>query len=84
MPNDGFAEVQQHLESITSELNNARDPDRRKLLLREMSRLLGEAERISSQPPKMSHKLGEPLHLKMDTWAIKLIPECTRTSKTAD
>jgi hypothetical protein len=60
MPNNGFAEVQRHLESITSELHNATDPDRRKLLLREMSRLLGEAERISSQPPKMSYKLGEP------------------------
>jgi hypothetical protein len=60
MPNDGFAEVQRHLESITSELNNATDPDRRKALLREMSRLLGEAERISSQPPKMSHKLRQP------------------------
>ena len=52
MPNNGFAELQRHLESITSGLNNATDPDRRKVLLREMSQLLAESERISSQPPK--------------------------------
>ena len=56
MPYDGFAEVQRQLEAITLELKTENDPDRRRTLLREMSRLVGEAERISGQPPKMSHK----------------------------
>jgi hypothetical protein len=56
MPNDGFAEVQQKLEQIASELKTVTDADRRRTLLREMSRLVAEAERISSQPPKMIHK----------------------------
>jgi hypothetical protein len=56
MPNDGFAEVQRQLESIASELTNATDPERRRTLPRKMSRLVAEAERISSQPPKMSSK----------------------------
>jgi hypothetical protein len=60
MPNDGFAEVQRQLEAITLELKNANDPERRRTLLREMSRLVGEAERISGQPPKMNHKPAEP------------------------
>jgi len=55
MPNDGFADVQRQLETITL-LKTVNDPDRRRTLLREMSRLVGEAERISGQPPKMSHK----------------------------
>jgi hypothetical protein len=49
MPNDGFAEVQQKLEAITLELKTANDPERRKSLLREMSGLLAEVERISFQ-----------------------------------
>jgi hypothetical protein len=53
MTDDGFAEVQQKLETAASELKKANDPKRRRTLLREMSRLLAEAERISSQPPKM-------------------------------
>jgi hypothetical protein len=60
MPNDDFAEVQRQLEAVTLELKNENDPERRRRLLREMSRLVGEAERISGQPPKMSHKPGEP------------------------
>jgi hypothetical protein len=55
MAKDDFAEVQQKPEAITSELKTATEPDRRGILLREMSRLVGEAERISSQPPKMTH-----------------------------
>jgi hypothetical protein len=53
MAEDDFAEVQRKLEAIVSELNTANNPDRRRTLLREMSRLVAEAERISSQPPKM-------------------------------
>jgi hypothetical protein len=53
MPEDDFAEVQRKLEAIVSELNTANNPDRRRTLLREMSRLVAEAERISSQLPKM-------------------------------
>ena len=52
MADDGFKEVQQQLEAAASELKNANDPKRRRILLREMSRLLAEAQRISSQPPK--------------------------------
>jgi hypothetical protein len=55
MPNDKFDEVQRQLEAVTLELKEVTDPERRRTLLREMSRLVGEAERISSQPPKMSH-----------------------------
>jgi hypothetical protein len=53
MTDDGFNEVQQQLEAATSELKTANDPERRRILLREMSRLLAEAERISSQPAKI-------------------------------
>jgi hypothetical protein len=59
MPNDGFAEVQRKLEAIASELKKATDPEQRRELLRVMSRLVAEAERISLQPPKMSKKPGE-------------------------
>jgi hypothetical protein len=59
MANDNFDKVQQQLEAVTLELKNVTDPERRRTLLREMSRLVGEAERISGQPPKMSHNLGE-------------------------
>jgi hypothetical protein len=59
MPNDGFAEVQRKLEAIASELKKATDPEQRRELLRVMSRLVAEAERISPQPPKMSKKPGE-------------------------
>ena len=52
MADDGFNEVQQQLETAASELTNANDPERRRILLREMSRLLAEAQRIISQPPK--------------------------------
>jgi hypothetical protein len=58
MPNDDFAEVQRKLEAVTLELKTVNDPGRRRTLLREMSRLVAEAERISSQPPKMINKLG--------------------------
>jgi hypothetical protein len=60
MAKDDFAEVQQKLEAIASELKTANDPNRRRTLLREMSRLVAEAERISSQPPKMSDEPGQP------------------------
>jgi hypothetical protein len=53
MAKDDFDEVQRQLEATTAELKTANDPNRRRVLLREMSRLVGEAERISSQPPKM-------------------------------
>jgi hypothetical protein len=51
MADDGFNEIQRQLEVTASELKNANNPYRRRMLLREMSRLLAEAERISSQPP---------------------------------
>jgi erythromycin esterase-like protein len=59
MANDGFTEVQRQLEATATELRTATDPARRRMLLREMSRLVAEAERISTQPPKMSHKPGK-------------------------
>jgi hypothetical protein len=55
-----FAEVQWQLEATASGLKTANDPEFRRKLLRKMSRLIAEAERISSQPPKMSHKPGHP------------------------
>jgi hypothetical protein len=51
MANDDFAKVQQQLEATAAELKTANNPDRRRTLLREMSRLVAEAERISSLPP---------------------------------
>jgi hypothetical protein len=60
MANDDFAEVQRKLEAIASELKTATGPEQRRELLRVMSRLVAEAERISSQPPKMLHKPGQP------------------------
>jgi len=52
MAKDGFTEVQQKLETITLELRTVNDPNRRRTLLKEMGRLVAEAQRISSQPPK--------------------------------
>jgi hypothetical protein len=60
MTNDGFAEVQRKLEAIASELKTATDAEQRRELLRVMSRLVAEAERISSQPPKITPKPGQP------------------------
>jgi hypothetical protein len=40
MAKDDFAEVQRKLEAIASELKTANDPERRRTLLREMSRLV--------------------------------------------
>jgi hypothetical protein len=54
MTNHDFAEIQRKLETITLELKTVNDPERRRTLLREMSRLVAEAERISGQPPKMN------------------------------
>ena len=60
MAKDGFTEVQQKLEAIALEVKNENDPDRRRTLLKEMSRLLAEAQRISGLPPKMGHKPEQP------------------------
>jgi hypothetical protein len=54
MAKDDFAEVQRKLEETASELKTAKDAERRRTLLREMSRLVAEAERISGQPPRMN------------------------------
>ena len=53
MEKDNFAEVQRKLETIATELKTATGPEQRRELLRVMSRLVAEAERISSQPPKI-------------------------------
>jgi hypothetical protein len=53
MAKDGFTEVQQKLEAIALELKNENDPDRGRTILKEMSQLLAEAQRISRQPPKI-------------------------------
>jgi hypothetical protein len=60
MAKDGFTEVQQKLETIALELKNENDPARRRTLLKEMSRLLAEAQRISGQPPKMNREAEQP------------------------
>jgi hypothetical protein len=57
MTNHDFAKIQRQLEAITAELETANDPDRRGTLLREMGRLIAEAERISGQPPTTKAKL---------------------------
>jgi hypothetical protein len=49
---DSFDEVHRKLEDIVSKLKSATDPTERRTLLREMSRLLAEAQRISFKPPK--------------------------------
>jgi hypothetical protein len=53
MAKDGFTEVQQKLEAIALELKNENDLDRGRTLLKEMSRLLADAQRISGLPPKI-------------------------------
>ena len=58
MAKGDFAEVQRKPEATASELKNSSDPERRRILLREMNRLVAEAERISSQPPKWTVSLG--------------------------
>jgi hypothetical protein len=45
MANDDFAEVQRQLEAITLELKTVNDSDRRRTLLREMSRLVVSVNR---------------------------------------
>lgn len=56
MAEDDFNEVQRTLEAITLELKTATDPGQRRELLRVMSRLVTEAERISGQPPTTGRK----------------------------
>ncbi len=55
MATNDFYELQRQLEATASELKTANDPDRRRTLLREMSQLVAEAERISPTP-KMSRQ----------------------------
>jgi hypothetical protein len=59
MAKDDFVEVQRKLEAIASELKTATGTEQRRELLRVMSRLVAEAERISGQPLKLGHK---PIH----------------------
>jgi hypothetical protein len=51
MTDDGFEKVRQQLEQTVAELKVNNNPARRRVLLKEMSRLVMEAQRISSQPP---------------------------------
>ena len=53
MAEDSFDEVRRKLEEIVSKLKIATDPNLRRTLLREMSTLLAEAQRISIKPPKI-------------------------------
>jgi hypothetical protein len=55
MADEAFEKVQQQMKSALAELKTA-DPARRRMLLREMSQLLAEAQRISSQPPTVRNK----------------------------
>jgi hypothetical protein len=48
MAQNDFAEVSRQLEEIASELKTVADPDRRRTLLREMSRLVAAA--VNQQP----------------------------------
>jgi hypothetical protein len=56
MADEAFEKVQQQMKSAFAELKTATDPARRRMLLREMSQLLADAQRISSQPPKVRNK----------------------------
>jgi hypothetical protein len=49
MANGAFDEVKRQLEATAAELQTAKDPDRRRMLLREMNLLLVEAERVISE-----------------------------------
>jgi hypothetical protein len=51
MAENGFEQVRQQLEQTVAELKVNNNPARRRVLLKEMSRLVMEAQRISSQPP---------------------------------
>jgi hypothetical protein len=51
MTDDGFEQVRQELEQTVAELKVNNNPARRRVLLKKMSRLVMEAQRISSQPP---------------------------------
>jgi hypothetical protein len=57
MADDDFNEVQRKLEAIASELKTATDPGQRRELLRVMSRLVAEAERISQIEPGKAPRL---------------------------
>jgi hypothetical protein len=45
---NGFDEVQRRLEAAASELKTATDPNRRRTLLKEMSRLIGPTRRTAN------------------------------------
>jgi hypothetical protein len=45
IPRRDFFEIQADLEKVTAKLKEAKDPDARRKLLREMRALLGEASR---------------------------------------
>jgi hypothetical protein len=51
MPAREFMDVQQRLEDVLLQLKATTDPNVRRPLLREMRHLLGEAERLSFNPP---------------------------------
>jgi|ERR1700693_1311113 len=77
MANDGFDEVQGQREEAASELKTVNDPDRRTTLLREMSRLLAEAQRISGQPRKLIHK--QPYMVRFTYW--RPLPEIRQAGR---
>jgi hypothetical protein len=79
MAKDDFAELQRKLEATALELKTATDPNRRRVLLREMSRLVAEAEQISSQPPKWAISLGSLnwIDLKRKKRRERLLSHCT-------
>jgi hypothetical protein len=56
MPAREFMDVQQRLEDALLQLKATTDPNVRRPLLREMRHLLGEAERLSFNPPPDSSK----------------------------
>jgi len=53
-------QLHQQLEQALSELKLAKDPERRRFLLREMSRLLAEGHRVLEAPERVPGHNPEP------------------------
>jgi hypothetical protein len=56
MAENKFEELQRQLERTLSELKASKDPERRRFLLREMSRLLAEGHRVPETPKRVPER----------------------------
>ena len=60
MAENTFHQVQRQLEQILSELKLSKDSERRRFLLREVSRLLAEGHRALEAPERVPGPNSEP------------------------